>query len=145
MDRKLVLYLMAALMLGACQSKQPTVMTDAEETVHYAAEKHFKNVRQLTFGGNNAEAYWNFSGDQLIFQSDNKNWTAGCDQIFVLDTTMAADSTKRKRISTGNGRTTCAFFMPDNNSIIYASTHLAMDSCPPVPVKESGKIGRAHV
>ena len=110
-----------------------------DEPVHYPAEKHFANVRQLTFGGNNAEAYWDFKGERLIFQSDNKNWTKGCDQIFVLDTKVEADSSKRKLISTGNGRTTCAFFMPDNNSVLYASTHLAMDSCPPVPVKESGK------
>lgn len=127
------------LILSACQTSQTTVTTDAEETVHYAAEKHFKNVRQLTFGGNNAEAYWNFSGDQLIFQSDNKNWTAGCDQIFVLDTKVAADSSKRKLISTGKGRTTCSFFMPDNQSILYASTHLKMDTCPAAPVRENGK------
>ena len=111
----------------------------SDEPIHYASEKHFANVRQLTFGGNNAEAYWDFNGEKLIFQSDNKNWTKGCDQIFVLDTKLEADSLKRKLISTGNGRTTCAFFMPDNTSVIYASTHLAMDSCPPVPVKESGK------
>ena len=111
----------------------------SDEPVHYPSEKHFANVRQLTFGGNNAEAYWDVKGERLIFQSDNKNWTKGCDQIFVLDTKLEADSTKRKLISTGNGRTTCAFFMPDNTSVLYASTHLAMDSCPPVPVKESGK------
>lgn len=110
-----------------------------DEPIHYPAEKHFSNVRQLTFGGNNAEAYWDFKGEKLSFQSDNKNWTKGCDQIFILDTKLEADSNKRKLLSTGNGRTTCAFFMPDNNSVIYASTHLAMDSCPPVPVKESGK------
>jgi len=110
-----------------------------DELIHYPAEKHLANVRQLTFGGNNAEAYWDFSGEKLSFQSDNKNWTKGCDQIFILDTKLEADSNKRKLLSTGNGRTTCAFFMPDNNSVIYASTHLAMDSCPPVPVKESGK------
>ncbi len=110
-----------------------------DEPIHYPAEKHLTNVRQLTFGGNNAEAYWDFSGEKLSFQSDNKNWTMGCDQIFILDTKLEADSNKRKLLSTGNGRTTCAFFMPDNKSVIYASTHLAMDSCPPVPIKESGK------
>lgn len=110
-----------------------------DEPIHYAEEKHFKNVRQLTYGGNNAEAYWSFAGDKLIFQSDNKNWGLGCDQIFVLDTKLEADSTKRKLISTGRGRTTCSFFMPGDKTILYASTHLQMDSCPPVPVKEGGK------
>ncbi len=132
----------------ACRSKQPAsdlavkenpqIQTEGEY-IHYPSEKHFKNVRQMTFGGNNAEAYWNFRGDQLIFQSDNKNWTAGCDQIFVLDTKIEADSNKRKLISTGKGRTTCSFFMPDNKSILYASTHLAMDTCPAVPIRESGR------
>ncbi|MFM7311054.1 MAG: TolB family protein, partial [Flavobacteriales bacterium] len=59
--------------------------------------------------------------------------------IFVLDTRLEADSSKRKLISTGRGRTTCSFFMPDNQSILYASTHLSMDSCPPAPVREGGK------
>jgi len=135
-------------MVCACKSRessagsgviQNAVATENDEPIHYADEKHFKNVRQLTFGGNNAEAYWNFSGDKLIFQSDNKNWTGGCDQIFILDTKSEADSTKRKRISNGKGRTTCSFFMPGDRSIIYASTHLRMDSCPPVPVRESGR------
>lgn len=143
-----VIVALATFMAGCHLNKNtvPTTTTSTNdnsapesEPIHFAQEKHLKNVRQMTYGGNNAEAYWNFRGDQLIFQSDNKNWTAGCDQIFILDTKLEADSTKRKRISTGKGRTTCSFFMPDGKSILYASTHLAMDSCPPVPVKESGR------
>jgi len=109
------------------------------EFIHYQEEKHLKNVRQLTFGGNNAEAYWNFTGDKLIFQSDNKNWGLGCDQIFIMNTKTEPDSTKKKLISTGRGRTTCSFFMPDDKSILYASTHLKMDTCPAVPLREGGK------
>ncbi|MFM7730387.1 MAG: TolB family protein, partial [Flavobacteriales bacterium] len=139
MKWNLTIYIAAVCAMASCKAKEGTTAVDAEETVHYTKEKHFNEVRQLTFGGNNAEAYWNFSGDQLIFQSDNKNWTAGCDQIFVLDTRLEADSSKRKLISTGRGRTTCSFFMPDNQSILYASTHLSMDSCPPAPVREGGK------
>jgi TolB protein len=140
--------LVMALSILSCMEKKQVIEQTTQhvaqptadgEYMHYPNEKHFANVRQLTFGGNNAEAYWNFRGDQLIFQSDNKNWTAGCDQIFVLDTKMEPDSNKRKLISTGKGRTTCSFFMPDNKSILYASTHLYMDSCPPVPVRESGR------
>ena len=56
----------------------------SDEPIHYASEKHFANVRQLTFGGNNAEAYWDFNGEKLIFQSDNKNWTKGCDKFSCL-------------------------------------------------------------
>jgi TolB protein len=145
--KKYALIFIIAAVFGCKQKKEsvPTVEGKTEitgstdEPVQYPEEKHFKNVKQLTFGGNNAEAYWNFAGTHLIFQSDNKNWTQGCDQIFVLDTKAEPDSAKRKLISTGKGRTTCSFFMPDDKSILYASTHLKMDSCPPVPVRESGK------
>jgi TolB protein len=135
-----------ALSFFACTpKKEVTTSTNGlenattDEPIHYPDEKHFKNVRQLTYGGNNAEAYWSFGGNKLIFQSDNPNWGLGCDQIFVLDTKAQADSSKRKLISTGKGRTTCSFFMPGDKSILYASTHLKMDSCPPVPVKEGGR------
>jgi TolB protein len=112
----------------------------SQEPIHYAQERHFKNVRQLTYGGNNAEAYWSFDGKKLIFQSDNPGWGLGCDQIFLLDVNAKADSSKLKMISTGKGRTTCSWFMPDNKSILYASTHLGGDSCPPVP-----DMGRRYV
>lgn len=121
--------------LGACKNSQKTAMVDSlpNEPIHYESEKHLTNVRQMTYGGNNAEAYWSFDGKKLIFQSDNPGWNVGCDQIFLLDTKETPDSSKLSLISTGKGRTTCSWFMPDNKSILYASTHLAHDSCPPVP------------
>ncbi|MFM9984866.1 MAG: TolB family protein [Flavobacteriales bacterium] len=138
--------LTVALVFFACSPKKEVATSSVEvlnastdEPIHYPEEKHFKNVKQLTYGGNNAEAYWSFNGNKLIFQSDNPNWGLGCDQIFVLDTKAQPDSSKRKLISTGKGRTTCSFFMPGDKSILYASTHLKMDSCPPVPVKEGGR------
>ncbi len=145
--KKIAVALLALAGVGLvfCTSKKevaapaPVSIGETDEPIHYAQEKHFANVRQLTYGGNNAEAYWNFAGNQLIFQSDNKNWGLGCDQIFVLDTKREADSTKQKLISTGKGRTTCSFFMPGDKSILYASTHLKMDTCPAVPVKEGGR------
>jgi Tol biopolymer transport system component len=109
------------------------------EPVHYSEEKHLTNVKQLTFGGNNAEAYWSPDGTQLVFQSDRKDWTQGCDQIFVLKVDAPADSTRKKMYSTGKGRTTCSFFMPNGRDILYASTHLGNENCPPTPQKENGK------
>ncbi len=150
----LVLSTGLALVAAGCKSSKPQAQVNevvsssstghlvravTDEPLHYPQEKHLKNVRQLTFGGNNAEAYWSFSGEKLIFQSDNKNWNVGCDQIFVMDTKEEADSTKKKQISTGLGRTTCSFFMPGDSTILYGSTHLKMKECPPVPIKESGK------
>ena len=89
------------------------------------SEKHLRNVRQLTFGGENAEAYFSGDGKSLIFQS--KRDAMPCDQIF----TMRIDGTNTKMVSTGKGRTTCSYFFPNDKKILYASTHLASPECPP--------------
>jgi TolB protein len=109
-------------------------------TTHYPEETHFKNVRQLTFGGDNAEAYWSFDGKMVSFQSNNKKWDLKCDQIFYLNVDGADLSSGKKPplISTGKGRTTCAFFLPDNKSILYASTHLDNSDCPVEPERKPG-------
>lgn len=99
-----------------------------------AGEKHLKNIRQLTFGGNNAEAYWSFDSKKLVFQSDYKGFGVECDQIFYFDVEEAAkDTLKPKMLSTGMGRTTCSYFMEGDQQIVYASTHLKHKKCPPVP------------
>src|ERR1019366_5166565 len=84
-----------------------TVVTDTS-VIHFAQEPHFKNVKQLTFGGENAEAYWSFDNTRLSFQHRDIPHGLMCDQIFMLNVT---DST-RSNISSGKGRTTCSFFMP---------------------------------
>jgi Tol biopolymer transport system component len=100
-----------------------------------AQEKHLKNIKQLTFGGDNAEAYFSFDSKNLTFQCNNQAWGLKCDQIFNLNIKKAAkDSTYRPpMISTGMGRTTCSYFMPGNKQILYASTHLGGKECPPNP------------
>lgn len=101
----------------------------------FSQEKHLNNLTQLTFGGDNAEAYFSPNGKFVSFQSNHKAWGLQCDQIFKLDIKDAAkDSTYKPRlISTGKGRTTCSFVMPNGKDILYASTHLGGDSCPPAP------------
>ncbi|HKR23130.1 MAG TPA: hypothetical protein VJS17_11075, partial [Pyrinomonadaceae bacterium] len=81
-------------------------------------EKHLRNIKQLTFGGENAEAYFSADGKQIIFQSTRGD--LGCDQIF----TMNVDGSNVKMISNGEGRTTCSYFLPNNKRVIYSSTHL---------------------
>lgn len=100
-----------------------------------AQEKHLKNIHQLTYGGDNAEAYFSFDSKNLTFQCNNHAWGLKCDQIFNLDIAKAAaDTTYRPpMISTGFGRTTCSYFLPGNKQIIYASTHLGDKECPPNP------------
>lgn len=107
--------------------------------IKYPDEKHLTNVRQLTFGGDNAEAYWSFDGNKLTFQSNNPAWGLQCDQIFY--TTVGKDDLKNKKakmISTGNGRTTCSYFLPGDKTILYASTHLAGKDCPKEPERKPG-------
>jgi Tol biopolymer transport system component len=107
--------------------------TSPEDSVHYSKEKHFKNLRQLTFGGDNAEAYWSFDNKMVSFQSNNKAWGLNCDQIFYMPIegmNLQDGVTKPQLISTGQGRTTCSFFLPGNKSILYASTHLGGKDCP---------------
>ena len=98
-------------------------------------EKHLKNITQITDGGDNAEAYWSFNNKYLTFQSNNKAWGLECDQIFNMDVKKAMKNSKLKpqMISSGKGRTTCSYFMPDNKHILYASTHLGGDKCPQDP------------
>jgi TolB protein len=106
------------------------------------SEKHLKNIRQLTFGGDNAEAYFSFDGKNLSFQSNNKAWGLGCDQIFNMNIKKATGDTAYRPplISTGKGRTTCSFFMPGNKTILFASTHSAGDPCPdPGDLRKGGK------
>ena len=105
----------------------------------YPEETHFKNLRQVTFGGDNAEAYWSFDDKQLIFQSNNKAWGMECDQMFLMNADEAFENSIPPMISTGKGRTTCAYFLPDNKSFVYGSTHLGGDECPPEAIRREGK------
>ena len=91
------------------------------------AEKHLRNIRQLTFGGENAEAYFSRDGKRLIFQSTRSG--VACDQIF----TMNIDGSDVRRVSTGTGRTTCGYYYPAGSEIVFASTHATSPACPPKP------------
>ena len=91
-------------------------------------------MKQLTFGGENAEAYWSFDDSKLIFQATNEKWGQSCDQIYIIDTNnYNLHSENPKMFSLGLGRTTCSYFMPGDSTIIYASTHLEDAKCPHVP------------
>jgi Tol biopolymer transport system component len=110
------------------------------DSLSYQGETHLAGLRMLTRGGDNAEAYWNQSSSSLVFQSNNPAWGLACDQIFVLDATVVnrvGDAPSQTgmpvRISTGKGRTTCAYFVPGDSLIVYASTHAQQEACPPPP------------
>ncbi len=101
--------------------------------LQWPGERHLANVRQLTFGGENAEAYWSADGRKLVFQSTRP--PQRCDQIFVVD---VASPGEPRLVSTGKGRTTCAYFLPDGERILYSSTHLGGRECPPPPDMSQG-------
>ncbi len=106
--------------------------------VHYPEETHFKNIHQLTAGGDIAEAYWSFDDSKLVFQAKYDKWGAECDQIFVADWYQEdLINNTPKMVSTGLGRTTCSYFLPGDSTILYASTHLNNENCPPVPEKRA--------
>ncbi len=108
--------------------------------LHYDQEVHLKNIKQLTFGGDNAEAYFSYDGSQLVFQAHNEDWGVACDHIFTMPITgLEKAGVKPKMISNGEGRTTCSYFMPDDQSIIYASTFEGNKACPEVPHMSDGK------
>jgi Tol biopolymer transport system component len=96
-------------------------------------------VRQLTFGGDNAEAYFSFDDANLVLQVTNPRWGTECDQIYMLPLSGERDSLPLPLLSTGKGRTTCSYFMPGDTSVLYASTHLVSEACPPVPERKEGK------
>jgi Tol biopolymer transport system component len=153
MTKTNILYILLVLLIVSCKndsskkevlSTEPTSETTNEiaksvDSLIYPEESHFKSIRQVTFGGDNAEAYWSFDDKQLIFQSNNKAWNVNCDQMFLMNATDTFDSIIPPMISTGKGRTTCAYFLPDNEHIIYASTHLGAEECPDTPLRKNGK------
>jgi len=113
----------------------------SKDVLRFKGEYHLRNIRQLTFGGNNAEAYWSFDNKQLIFQSDWREINSqGCDQIFKMnaDGSSLSNEKKYQLVSTGNGRTTCSYFLKDGK-IIYASTHAKNKNCPDVVAVKDGK------
>ena len=98
------------------------------------SEEHLRNIKQLTFGGENAEAYFSADGRKLIFQSTRDG--RECDQIF----TMNVDGSDVKIVSNGTGRTTCAYFFPNLGRLLYSSTHLGGAACPPRPDFSQGYV-----
>ena len=104
-------------------------------TVHDARETRFADVRQLTFGGENAEAYWSPDGRELVFQSTRP--PHGCDQIYRMP---ISDPLALSMVSNGLGRTTCGYFTADGERIVFSSTHAAGAACPTPPDRSRGYV-----
>lgn len=124
----------ALTILSFCLVSAYTKPVATPALVAAPVEKHLRNITQLTFGGENAEAYFSADGRRLIFQSTRENHD--CDQIY----TMNVDGSNVKLVSTGTGRTTCSYFFPNLGRILYSSTHLGSKDCPPRPDFSQGYV-----
>jgi len=140
--RSYVVAVTAMLLAGCAGVTAPAAGAGADtDSLRFPGETHLRNVRQLTFGGNNAEAYWSPDGERLIFQSD---WDAinpqGCDQQFVMrvDGQPIAGDRRYDLVSTGLGRTTCGYYLHDGR-VVYASTHGSSPACPTPASSEMGR------
>src|SRR6267142_2282908 len=131
MTKFLLVLTLALLSLIVLDRKSTAIQTN---DLALPQEKHLRNVRQLTFGGENAEAYFSSDGKKLIFQSTRDGHE--CDQIY----TMNIDGSDVKLVSTGDGRTTCSYFFPGDKRILYSSTHLGNKQCPPRPDFSQGYV-----
>jgi len=120
-----IIIAISLLILSACSNQQETLVP--------VPEKGLSNIQQLTFTGDNGEAYWSPDGQQLIFQSKRDGY--GCDKIYIMN----ADGSNQHRVSPGSGAHTCAYFSKDQDRIIFASTYGVVDSCPPRPKPQGNK------
>ncbi len=140
----ILVIILAAYAAGIPGKVMSIDVSPPNDTVLYPEETHFKNVKQLTFGGDNAEAYWSFDSKWIVFQRTSVKDGVPCDQIFAGKVPLAAgEKFNYRMISNGKGRTTCPFFTKDGKHIIYASTHLGADTCPPVPDRK--KYGNKYI
>ncbi|MCB0764844.1 MAG: PD40 domain-containing protein, partial [Flavobacteriales bacterium] len=144
MDRS---FLLLPVLFAACsttphQDAAATTEKDpvatVPDTLIAKGEKHFKTLKKLTFGGDNAEAYWSFAGDKLIFQANNPAWGESCDQIYVFDPFKDdLQAGPPKKISINGGRTTCSYFLPGDSLVLFGSTHQKDAACPAHPERRS--------
>ena len=142
--RALVSGCLAVLVSAVVSAADPAKKED-KGVAQKTSERHLANIRQLTFGRQNAEAYFSFSGNKLIFQSTN-NWMKDtyaatqkpadvglrCYQQYIMD----LDNDSVRLVSTGMGATTCGYFLPGDRRVLYSSTHAAGPNCPPKPKRD---------
>lgn len=146
-----LLSLLSVIFLSSCNQGAPatedseaaadTIVESAPDTLVLEGERHIRNVRMLTNGGDNAEAYFSFDNSMAVFQSNYTDWGVECDQIFYFN--IEEDdiiNNQPRMLSTGMGRTTCSYFMPGDTSVLYGSTHLGGEACPPEPGREEGYV-----
>lgn len=127
-------YGLTGLFTGFLLACLPSAGSAQSDSLIVPGEDHFTAIRQLTFSGENAEAYLDAANERLIFQSANDS--TPCDQIFIMN----LDGSGLKKVSKGGGKTTCSYFIPGTNTILYSSTRSAGSDCPPPPDFRKGYV-----
>lgn len=139
--RRMIPYIvLAALALSACGGRQSEEQADgaATDTLALEGESHLRNIRQLTYEGENAEAYLSFDETQLVLQRRADGME--CDQIY----TMSIDGENLTRLSSGRGRTTCSYWLPDGEHLIFSSTEAHDPGCLPSPDRSKGYVWKLY-
>jgi len=121
MKRYMLLFLALPLLGGYAVGNSPPVSHPAPQ------DRHMKNLTQLTFEGDNGEAYFSRDGKRLVYQSNRGD--ERCDKIWIMN----IDGSGKRRISPDHGAHTCAFFFPDGKRVVFASTSHLPGDCPPRP------------
>ncbi|MEW5743148.1 MAG: M20/M25/M40 family metallo-hydrolase [Myxococcota bacterium] len=136
---------LALLVLSACATApEPTVLPappKAATVVRLAEETHLTELHQLTFEGENAEAYWRFDGTGVSLQ--RRSGDVQCDRIYTMklfEDGKRIESPVLSLVSSGKGATTCAHYLTGDRELVYASTHLGGDACPPKPDMKQGYV-----
>ncbi|MHB1313420.1 MAG: TolB family protein, partial [Gemmatimonadaceae bacterium] len=127
----------SALLLAATTVVAATTPLSAQKVHTFAPEKgevHLANLRQMTDGGENAEAYWSRDGQWITFQSTRDG--RACDQQYV----MKANGTALTRVSDGRGKTTCGWFLPDGKRLFFGASTAHDSACPPKPDPSKGYV-----
>src|SRR5271169_4105495 len=136
---RLLLILLIAIAAPLLYSQQIATPASSDSLLLPQEQKHLRNVRQLTFGGQNAEAY--FSADDKLLSFQHQGEGVPCDQIYTMavDTADGKPATP-KLVSTGKGRTTCSYIFPSGDRMLYSSTHASSPECPPKPDYSHGYV-----
>lgn len=153
--KPLLLTLLVGLPLAACRADRTDKLSGNRTAAQAGSEEsstaswkpvepepgetHFADLRMLTFEGENAEAYFSADGRHLIFQATRPG-ESECDQIFIMD----RDGGNLRMVSTGLGRTTCGYFFPAGDRILYSSTHRSSPDCPPPPDYTQGYVWKLY-
>ncbi len=128
------LHLLALALVGVVACARPASSIPPASIAAEPGERHLRNLRQLTNGGENAEAYFSADGRRLVFQSTRDG--RSCDQEYVMN----VDGSGLRRVSTGTGKTTCGFFYANDQRILFGSSHALQQACPTKPDPSKGYV-----